>query len=437
VTTAVAIAVLAVVLVFATLRPRRLPEAVAAVPAAALVVALGVVSWRQAVDELGALGPTVGFLAAVLVLAHAADRAGIFRWAGAVAARVSRGSAQRLLAVVFLIASVTTAVLSLDATVVLLTPVVLLTAQTLRVRPRPHIYACTHLANSASLLLPIANLTNLLAFAASGVSFVKFAGLMSLPWVVAIAIEYVIFRRFFTRDLSDLGHDLIRADAGPVAAAVSTDADTHLEPDPPAPKFALSVLAVTLIGFAALEPIGIAPAWVALAGALVLGVRDVVTTERGDRGRVAGRLALASNPTFCVFVFALGIVVLAVRNTGLGHLVADLVPSSPTIGGLLVVAALAGLLANLLNNLPATLLLVPVVAHSPGLVFAVLLGVNIGPNLTYVGSLATLLWREVLHARDHMPDTRTFLALGALTVPACLVGACGALWVTLHLTGTA
>jgi arsenical pump membrane protein len=153
VTTTVAVVLLAAVLVFATLRPRRLPEAVAAVPAAALVVAVGVVSGRQALDELGALGPTVGFLAAVLVLAHAADRAGVFRWAGAVAARVSRGS--------------------LDATVVLLTPVVLLTAQTLLVRPRPHVYTCTHLANSASLLLPIANLTNLLAFAASGVSFVS------------------------------------------------------------------------------------------------------------------------------------------------------------------------------------------------------------------------------------------------------------------------
>jgi len=77
--------------------------------------------------------------------------------------------------------------ISLDATVVLLTPVVLLTAQTLRVRPRPHVYACTHLANSASLLLPIANLTNLLAFAASGLAFTRFAGLMTLPWLVAIA----------------------------------------------------------------------------------------------------------------------------------------------------------------------------------------------------------------------------------------------------------
>jgi arsenical pump membrane protein len=92
-------------------------------------------------------------------------------------------------------------------------------------------------------------------------------------------------------------------------------------------------------------------------------------------------------------------------------------------------------LANLLNNLPATLMLVPLVAGQPGLVLAILLGVNIGPNLTYVGSLATLLWRQILHARDHAPDTGTFLRLGALTVPACLLIGVAALWLGLRLSG--
>ncbi|HKE65496.1 MAG TPA: SLC13 family permease [Micromonosporaceae bacterium] len=418
-TSAVAIALLLAVLVFATLKPRRLPEAVVAVPAAALTVALGVVSPRAAVDELGALGPTVGFLAAVLVLAHAADRSGVFRWAGGLAARDSRGSPRRLLAVVFVIASVTTAALSLDATVVLLTPIVLVTAQDLRVRPRPHVYACTHLANSASLLLPVSNLTNLLAFAASGLTFARFTSLMTLPWLVAIGVEYAIFRAFFRRDL-------------PAAAPVAADAHEDIVT---VPRFALTVLALTLVGFAALEPFGIAPAWVALAGALVLGTRDVVTAPQGERVRVARHLALASNPAFCAFVFALGIVVLGVRNTGLGRFVARVAPDAPTIAGLLLIAVLAAVLANLLNNLPATLLLVPLVAHSPGLVLAVLLGVNIGPNLTYVGSLATLLWREVLHARDHVPETRTFLSLGAATVPACLAATSIALWIALHTVG--
>ena len=84
-----------------------------------------------------------------------------------------------------------TAVLTLDATVVLLTPVVLRTAQQLRVRRRPHLYACAHLANSGSLLLPVSNLTNLLAFAATGLSFGRFTALMALPWTVACLLDWL------------------------------------------------------------------------------------------------------------------------------------------------------------------------------------------------------------------------------------------------------
>ncbi len=114
---------------------------------------------------------------------------GLFEAAGAVMAR-GPGS---LLARVFLIASAVTAVLSLDATVVLLTPVVFATVARLHARPKPHVYACTHLANTASLLLPVSNLTNLLAYTASGLSFTRFGALMAIPWLAAIAVEYLIF----------------------------------------------------------------------------------------------------------------------------------------------------------------------------------------------------------------------------------------------------
>ena len=95
----------------------------------------------------------------------------------------------------------TTAALSLDATVVLLTPVVVAPAERMRVRARPHAYAAGHLANSASLLLPVSNLTNLLAFGATGLSFAGFAALMALPWLTVIGTEYVVFRWVFADDL--------------------------------------------------------------------------------------------------------------------------------------------------------------------------------------------------------------------------------------------
>src|SRR6476659_2538394 len=109
----------------------------------------------------------------------------MFAALGALMALRSRGRPVRLLAMVFVVAAVTTAVLSLDATIVLLTPIVFATAARLRTNSRPHVYACSHLANSASLLLPVSNLTNLLAFHRSGLSFARFGGLMVLPWLLA------------------------------------------------------------------------------------------------------------------------------------------------------------------------------------------------------------------------------------------------------------
>lgn len=198
---AVSAAALVVVLAWAVIRPHGWPEAVAAVPAAFAAVGIGAISARDAIAEALRLGPVIGFLAAVLVLAQLCDDDDLFAALGARMAHASAGRPRRLLIQVFAVAAVTTAVLSLDATVVLLTPVVFATAMRLEVRARPHLYACTHLANSGSLPLPVSNLTNLLAFAASGLSFGRFAALMTAPWLAAIGTEYAVFRRFFAADL--------------------------------------------------------------------------------------------------------------------------------------------------------------------------------------------------------------------------------------------
>ncbi len=133
---------------------------------------------------------------------------------------------------------------------------------------------------------------------------------------------------------------------------------------------------------------------------------------------------------------ALGLVVKAVSLHGLSSLVGRLMPSHVSLWSLLAVAALAAALANVMNNLPAVLLLLPAATVAgPGAVLAVLVGVNAGPNLTYVGSLATLLWRRALRQRGEELPTAEFLRLGALTVPPVLFVTTLALWVSLKLVG--
>ncbi|MCZ4556857.1 arsenical pump membrane protein [Rhodococcus sp. PvR044] len=404
-------ALVALVLAAAILRPHGLPEVAVAAPAAVIVVAVGAVTPAQALAEVRTLGPTVAFLAAILVLAHLADASGVFTWTASVLRRGSRGRPKRLLGLAFAACAITTAVLSLDATVVLLTPAILATATRMGISARPVNYAAAHLANSASTLLPVSNLTNLLAFSATGLGFLHFASLMALPWVVAIAVELAVFRLFFARDL----------------AAPPEPAPTPARIVPP-PRWALTVLGLTLLGFALSGLVGVAPAWIAVAGAVLLGVPALKEGRTRPRSMLA-----AADPYFAVFVLALGILVAPLTDGAVGDRVGDLLPHSESFTALLLTASVAALAANLVNNLPATLLMIGALGPGAptGLLLAMLIGVNLGPNLTYTGSLATLLWRRVATRCGQPPTLGTFTALGVISTPLTIVGAVAALWLAL------
>lgn len=412
--TVLAAALVAAVLLFAIVRPRGLPEIVIALPAAALTLLVGLVTVDAAAHQVLELLPTVVFLAFILILAHLSDAAGVFTWIAAQLRRGARGSPRRLLRLVFVAAGLTTAVLSLDATVVLLTPAVIGAARALRMSPRPHSYATAHLSNSASTLLPVSNLTNLLAFSATGLTFLHFTALMALPWLVAVLIELAVFTLFFRKDLRPAVPDTPEAGG----------------PEVRAPRTTLVILGITLGGFAVAGLFGIEPFWVAAAGCVALAIPAL-----RERTTTPWAILRGADLLFCAFVLLLGIVVLGVTTGPIGDWLTRILPSDTTFASLLVAAAIAAVASNIVNNLPATLLLLAAFGADapPALLLAMVIGVNLGPNLTYVGSLAIMLWRRVASANDEPADLRTFTVLGLITTPLTILGAVAGLWLALHV----
>ncbi|MET3961046.1 arsenical pump membrane protein [Marmoricola sp. OAE513] len=391
----VPVAALLALLATAYLHPRPLVEAAVAVVAGTAVLATGTLGTADLQRERDHLVPVVLFLVAVLVVAECCRAAGLFTAIGSRLA--ASGSPQRIFALTFVVAAAVTVVLSLDATVVLLTPVAIAAAAGAGLSARPLQLVCVRLANIASLLLPVSNLTNLLAVPDLDLSFGRFALLMAPVWVLALVVEYAVQRLWFRAELS--------APATPAAA-----------PPLPLPVVPVLVVAAMLAGFAASSVLD--PAWSAGAAALVLAVRALL---RGEL--TVTPLVRSAHLPFALFVLSLGLVVAALGEGPLGDRIADLVPDGGGLPALLAVALIGAVLANLVNNLPATLLLVPLVAPLGAVpVLATLIGVNLGSSMTWSGSLANLLWRRTVQHSGGTVSTRDFHLVGLLATPLAVVG---------------
>jgi arsenical pump membrane protein len=401
-----ALAALAALLVTAFRHPSGRVEMAVGALAVLLVAASGHLDEQVVGPTVRHLGPVVVFLATVLVVADVCAAAGVFRWA---ADRIARlGGPVPVFTGTFLVAALVTTALSLDATVVLLTPVVVATGLALGAPHRPGAMACLRMANSASLLLPVSNLTNLLALPHLDLGFAGFAAAMAPVLVVVLLVEYAGLRLLYRRDLAAPVTGGLRAE--PVAM----------------PVVPVTVVAAMLVGFAVASSFGLDPAWVSGLAALVL---TGWATRRGISG--PRRALAAAHPSFAVFVLALGLVVAALGEGVLGDDLARLLPTGTGLLDLLLLAAVAALLSALVTNLSATLLLVPMlVPLGDTAVLAALLGLTIGSGLTWTGSLATLLWRRALVRQGLAAPSRELHRVSLTLTPVCLTAAVVTLWLT-------
>jgi arsenical pump membrane protein len=371
------------------IRPGGRPEWVYAMAGLATLVPLGRVPLDRAAHILAITGPVLVFLLAVAALADAVERAGLFDALALMAGRAAGNSGYRLLAGILLVAFLVTTVLSLDATAVLLTPAVVAVIRRTRAPALPLVLATVYVANAGSLLLPVSNLTNLLAANRLHGGL----GLAAAMWPAQLAVLLMLWgllawwhRRALRRPLT--------ADL-PAPATAITD------------RRAAAVC--TTATLALLPALLLTHGW-PLAGSTVAAAAVACAFTNPRRTRIPWGLG--------AFVAALFVLVDAASAGPLGALAQAAVHgASPVRAGLM-----GALTANVLNNLPAFLLLAPSVGNGAPL-RGLLVGVNVGANLSTIGSLATLLWLACLRPKGMAPTPLQYLRWGLVVTPLTLLPA--------------
>jgi arsenical pump membrane protein len=401
------------------IRPYRVPEAVSAAIGAAAMLLGGFIRLGEAARVLAGELNIYGFFLGLMAISALADQAGIFEVLANRAGRWAGGSARRLLLGVFLIGAVITAFLSNDATALILTPAVYVLVTRLRVPVLPYMFACTFIADTASFLLPVSNPINILVLDALGGTLGTFLRYLLLPALLCIALNVGTFLFLFRGDLRR-GYRL-------------EDVPPSEPPHRGLFRYTAAALAVTAVAFVVASSVQAPLAFVALGGAALL------LAGAGYHRRLEwNRLRREISWSLFVFISGMFLVVRAVENLGLtGRFGAGLVAlagASP-LRAVLLTAAGSALGANLINNVPMALVMVSVLrtvgvagqAHQ-GLVYASILGCDLGPNVTTVGSLATMLWLLILRRKGLEVSSLEYFKLGVVLVPLMVVAGSLLIW---------
>ncbi len=416
VATTVGVVTVALILV----RPRRLPEPAAALAGAGLMLALGLVGPRDALAAVAGSWNVLLFFLGLMVTAFAAERAGVFDAAAHLVARLAGGSGRRLLVWVYLLGTVVTALLSNDATALLLTPVVFTLAQRLKLPPLPYAYACALSANAASFILPVSNPANLLVMAGAPLTLQAFVERL---WLPSVAANVVTLAGLLALTWTTLGGRFVVAPSEPSGRRVWLGV------------FGLVLLVAAYLGSDALGwPLGV----VACVGGLLLTVLDAFSARFEPRELLRevpwGVLVLLAGLTVVVEgLVSSGVTGPATEAlAALAGLNVGNASAGANIGGVVVGLGTA-VLSNVVNNLPMALIVAAALRdldpmEAQRLVAGAIVGIDLGPNLTTVGSFATMLWLMLLRRRGLDISARSYARVGLLLTPPALLAALLVLW---------
>ena len=378
----------------------RVPEWLCATAGALAVICLRLDTTESAWRAIATQWDVLLFFAGLALVTAAAEEAGVFEWITFRAALWGGGSSRRLLGAVLAVSAVTTILLTNDAAALVIAPLVAVMVRRLALPPLPFVLCIAFIANAASAILPISNPTNFIVANGAGMNLPRYLRAVELPALLALCVALLVLWFLFARPRTERYRtDVLNAPKAPHWAALATLAATA---------------GGMILASAFSRPVGV----VAFAGA---GALLAVLNITGSSMR---RALVRSHSSIVVLVASLFVIVDGLRSTG------ALVMPVQWLSGLSapMIAAIMSLLANVFNNLPVSMLVIQVLHHNSmhsaataSVAAGSIVGLAIGPNLTTIGSLSTILMLIVLRSRGIVIGVKDFMLPG-LAVSAATIG---------------
>jgi arsenical pump membrane protein len=407
------------------IRPLKISEALFALSGAILLLILGLITPITAFSTLLSDWNTFGFFLGMMSISALAEMAGLFDWLAAQAARLSSGSSLRLFLNVFLLGTLISMVLSNDATALILTPIVYILVTRLRLPVLPFLFACTFIADTASFLLPVSNPINIIVTSQFPLDLLTFLRLFLLPSLLVIGLNIGIFFILYCKQIMGT-FDLKRLPS----AAETIRHQSYF-------RYVCGVLLLVAIAYIIASALQIPLSLVSLSGSLLLFVGAL-------RWRQTTPRELGKQISWSIFGFIAGMFILvqALESTGLtaqmGQLLAHL-SGGTSFGAILIGTVSAALGTNIINNVPMAVVMTSALHSLPhttatthlAFVAATIFGCDLGPNLTTVGSLATVLWLLILRQRNLDVSGIDYFKVGVLVTPLMLIVGALVIWLLL------
>jgi arsenical pump membrane protein len=397
--------IVAISILLMLIRPRNIAEVYWIGGGVILLLSLRLVSLQLAVRAMAKALDVCFFLIGMMLLSELAREHGVFDWLSSVAVRRANGSCSRLFALVYAVGTLVTIFMSNDATAVVLTPAILTAVRKAKVEPLPYLFVCALIANAASFLLPISNPANLVVFHNQMPPLAAWLLSFGIPCLLSIVTTFFVMRWLFRKELQ---------------AAIEGDVEAiPLRNDGKLVLGALAIMVVVLLIASSLgKDLGLPTCLVALAITAVVSIRTKCNPMRLAREISWETLAL---------VAGLFVMVDAIESIGAMKPAMQWLTWAQNLGpvaGTFITGLAVGIANNLVNNLPLGLIAGNTLqaAHALGFIAsATLIGVDLGPNLSITGSLATILWLIALRKEGLDVSFWDFLKVGAIAMPVALL----------------